>query len=78
MQQIYLPASSKRGCSGVSTCNYILNPGQIIDIANMVNEITGNHNGVELVARRDWDKITQLLTPDSRLYYIGLWEIVVE
>ena len=27
--------------------------------ANMVNEITGNHNGVEFVARRDWDKITR-------------------
>ena len=25
----------------------------------MVNEITGNHNGVEFVARRDWDKITR-------------------
>ena len=30
---------------------------KIIDIARMVNEITGNKNGVELVARRDWDKI---------------------
>jgi len=25
----------------------------------MVNEITGNHNGVEFVARRGWDKITR-------------------
>ena len=25
----------------------------------MVNEITGNHNGVEFVARRDWDKISR-------------------
>ena len=25
----------------------------------MVNEITGNHSGVEFVARRDWDKITR-------------------
>ena len=32
---------------------------KVIDIANMVNEITGNHNGVEFVARRDWDKITR-------------------
>ncbi|TET41291.1 MAG: NAD-dependent epimerase/dehydratase family protein, partial [Elusimicrobia bacterium] len=30
---------------------------KVIDIANMVNEITGNHKGVEFVARRDWDKI---------------------
>jgi len=32
---------------------------KVIEIANMVNEITGNHNGVEFVARRDWDKITR-------------------
>ncbi|HIE17080.1 MAG TPA: NAD-dependent epimerase/dehydratase family protein [Dehalococcoidia bacterium] len=32
---------------------------KVIDIANIVNEITGNHNGVEFVARRDWDKITR-------------------
>ncbi|MDP2729854.1 MAG: NAD-dependent epimerase/dehydratase family protein [Dehalococcoidales bacterium] len=32
---------------------------RIIDIANMINEITGNPGGVELVARRDWDKITR-------------------
>lgn len=32
---------------------------RVTDIANMVNEITGNNNGVELVARRDWDKITR-------------------
>ena len=32
---------------------------KIIDIANMVNEITGNRNGVEFVSRRDWDKITR-------------------
>jgi len=32
---------------------------RVIDIANMVNEITGNTNGVELVARRDWDQITR-------------------
>jgi len=32
---------------------------KVIDLANMVNEITGNHNGVEFVARRDWDKITR-------------------
>ncbi len=32
---------------------------KIIDVANMVNEITGNHSGVEFVARRDWDKIVR-------------------
>ena len=32
---------------------------KVIDIASMVNEITGNHNGVEFVTRRDWDKITR-------------------
>jgi nucleoside-diphosphate-sugar epimerase len=32
---------------------------KVIDIANMVNELTGNHNGTEFLARRDWDKITQ-------------------
>jgi len=32
---------------------------KVIDIANMVNEITGNHNGVEFVSRRDWDRITK-------------------
>lgn len=32
---------------------------KVIDIANMVNEITGNRNGVGFVARRDWDKITR-------------------
>lgn len=32
---------------------------KVIDIANMINELTGNNNGVEFVARRDWDKITR-------------------
>ena len=32
---------------------------KVIDIANMANEITANSNGVEFVARRDWDKITR-------------------
>jgi UDP-glucose 4-epimerase len=32
---------------------------KVIDIANMVNEITGNDKGVTLVSRRDWDKITK-------------------
>ena len=32
---------------------------KVIDIANMVNQLTGNDRGVELVARRDWDKITR-------------------
>ena len=31
---------------------------KVIDVANMVNEITGNRKGVEFVSRRDWDKIT--------------------
>ena len=31
---------------------------KVIDIANMVNAITGNENGIEMAARRDWDKIT--------------------
>jgi UDP-glucose 4-epimerase len=31
----------------------------VIDIANMVNEITGNSGGIEFTARRDWDKITR-------------------
>jgi UDP-glucose 4-epimerase len=30
---------------------------RVIDIANRVNELTRNHNGVEFIARRDWDKI---------------------
>ena len=30
---------------------------KVIDIASMVNEITGNCNGVEFAPRRDWDKI---------------------
>ena len=32
---------------------------RVIDIANVVNEITGNPNGVKFIARRDWDKITR-------------------
>ena len=32
---------------------------KVIDIANIVNEATGNHNGVEFVAKRDWDNITR-------------------
>lgn len=32
---------------------------RVMDIANMVNELTGNPGGVELVARRDWDQITR-------------------
>ena len=32
---------------------------RVIDIANTVNEVTGNRNGVDFVARRDWDKITR-------------------
>ena len=32
---------------------------RVIDIANMVNTITENPNGVKFVARRDWDRITR-------------------
>lgn len=32
---------------------------KVIDIANTVNELTGNNNGVEFVKRRNWDKITR-------------------
>ena len=32
---------------------------KVIDVANLVNEITGNRNGVEFRPRRDWDKITR-------------------
>lgn len=32
---------------------------KVIDVANMVNDLIGNDAGVELVARRDWDKITR-------------------
>lgn len=30
---------------------------KIIDLANMINQLTGNDNGVEFTARRDWDQI---------------------
>ena len=32
---------------------------RVIDIANMVNSITGNKYGIEFIARRDWDQITR-------------------
>jgi nucleoside-diphosphate-sugar epimerase len=32
---------------------------RIIDLANMINELTGNSAGIETVARRDWDLITR-------------------
>jgi len=32
---------------------------RVIDIANRVNEITGNKAGIKLTARRDWDQITR-------------------
>ncbi|MFC2004667.1 NAD-dependent epimerase/dehydratase family protein [Chloroflexota bacterium] len=32
---------------------------KIIDLANAINQITGNDNGVEFTARRDWDLITR-------------------
>lgn len=32
---------------------------KVIDIANIVNELTGNRHEVEFAARRDWDQITR-------------------
>ena len=32
---------------------------RVIDIASMVNELTGNPGGVKFTERRDWDKITK-------------------
>jgi UDP-glucose 4-epimerase len=32
---------------------------KIIDIANMINELTGNDAGLQYIPRRDWDKITR-------------------
>jgi UDP-glucose 4-epimerase len=32
---------------------------KVIDVANIINEITGNPAGVEFIPRRDWDKITK-------------------
>ena len=32
---------------------------KVIDIANIVNGLTGNDKGVEFIALRDWDKITR-------------------
>ena len=32
---------------------------KVIDLANMVNEITGNSNEIKFAPRRDWDKITR-------------------
>jgi len=32
---------------------------RVIDIANIINEITGNKGGVQFISRRDWDKITR-------------------
>ena len=32
---------------------------KVIDIASIINKITGNNSGVEFGARRDWDKITR-------------------
>jgi nucleoside-diphosphate-sugar epimerase len=32
---------------------------RIIDLANMINEITGNNSGVQFSSRRDWDKISR-------------------
>ncbi len=32
---------------------------KVIDIARVVNEVSGNPGGVEFISRRDWDKITR-------------------
>ena len=32
---------------------------KVIDLANMINELTGNDNGVKFVGRRKWDKIVR-------------------
>jgi len=34
----------------------------VIDMANLVNQLTGNKNGVQLISRRDWDVKTRLLS----------------
>ena len=39
---------------------FVLNEvDRAIDLANIVNELTGNKNGVKFVGRREWDKITK-------------------
>nr|WP_319374722.1 NAD-dependent epimerase/dehydratase family protein [uncultured Methanobacterium sp.] len=35
---------------------------RVIDMANMVNELTGNNEGIAYAARRDWDAKTRLLS----------------
>jgi len=35
---------------------------RVVDMANLVNEITGNKAGIKFVARRDWDVKTRLLS----------------
>ncbi len=35
---------------------------RVIDMANMVNELTGNEEGIAYAARRNWDAKTQLLS----------------
>lgn len=35
---------------------------RVIDMANMVNELTGNNEGIAYVARRNWDAKTRLLS----------------
>lgn len=39
---------------------------KVIDMANMVNELTGNKDGIAYVARRDWDAKTRLLSSISK------------
>lgn len=35
---------------------------KVIDMANKINELTGNDAGVRFVSRRDWDAKTKLLS----------------
>jgi len=32
---------------------------KVVDLANMINELTANDNGVKFVGRRKWDKIVR-------------------
>ncbi len=47
---------------------------RVIDIANMVNEVTGNLNGVELVGRRDWDQISRRRASISKARIVAGYE----
>ena len=39
---------------------------RVIDMANMVNALTGNEAGIRYVERRDWDVKTRLLSSTGR------------